>query len=179
MAEVKYQGALRVISELAEHWRRKSSADIPDTEIVDAYSAVAAAAARLPSGSGFAPFMSNLQAQDPDTLEGFKRDLGARARPARRVQEGRPPARCPTATPRSVVAQSARFSSHSTCHRARRAESSLSNLLVSDSQTPSPQHADPAPEPGQAARDVSGKQTHARRQNQDQARAAIPPGATT
>ncbi len=128
-----------MISELAEHWRRKSSADIPDTEIVDAYSAVAAAAARLPSGSGFAPFMSNLQAQDPDTLEGFKRDLGARARPARRVQEGRPPARCPTATPRSVVAQSARFSSHSTCHRARRAESSLSNLLVSDSQTPSPQ----------------------------------------
>lgn len=71
----QYQEALRVFGELQQHWRSKSSGVIPDPEIVSAYNAVVVAVDRLPTGAGFASFMSNLQAGDPGTVQGFVGDL--------------------------------------------------------------------------------------------------------
>jgi hypothetical protein len=72
----QYQEALKVLGELTQHWRSKSSGVIPDPEIVSAYNAVVAATDRLPVGADFPPFMSNLQAGNPAALQGFVRDLG-------------------------------------------------------------------------------------------------------
>jgi hypothetical protein len=72
----QYQEALNVLGELAQHWRGKLSGVIPDQEIVNAYNAVDVASQRLPQGGEYVPFMSNLQANDPDTLQRFKNDLG-------------------------------------------------------------------------------------------------------
>jgi hypothetical protein len=72
----QYQEALRVFGELTQHWRGKSSGVIPDPQVVDAYNAVIVAADRLPSGAGFASFMSNLQAGHPITVQGFVDNLG-------------------------------------------------------------------------------------------------------
>jgi hypothetical protein len=72
----QYQEALNVVTELAQHWRSKSSGIISDPPIVDAYNALDVAAERLPRGAEYVAFMSNLQSGDPEPVRAFGRDLG-------------------------------------------------------------------------------------------------------